>query len=75
MITTYERGRIEGRRESALVLLEARFGPLSPEVKQRVAALSPEQLWQLLLDFLRCQSLKELHLEDCYPGRVRRAPS
>jgi hypothetical protein len=30
MITTYERGRIEERLETALMLLEAKFGPLSP---------------------------------------------
>jgi Domain of unknown function (DUF4351) len=64
MLTTYERGRIQGRRETALLLLDAKFGPLSPEVKQRVEALSPEQLDQLLLDLLKNPSLKDLHLED-----------
>jgi hypothetical protein len=64
MITTYERGRIEERRETALLLLEAKFGPLAPEVKQRVEALSAEQLRQVLLDLVKAQSLKELHLED-----------
>jgi hypothetical protein len=64
MITTYERGIIEGQRKMALLQLEAKFGPLSPAVKQRVEALSPEQLTQLLLDFARGQALKELHLED-----------
>ena len=63
MITTYERGKIEGRRETALLQLEAKFGPLSPEVKQRVEQLSPEQLVQVLLDLVKAQSLKELHLE------------
>jgi hypothetical protein len=68
MITTYERGKIEGRiegqRQTALLLLEAKFAPLTSEVKQRVEALSPEQLHQLLLDFVKAQSLRELHLED-----------
>jgi hypothetical protein len=64
MITTYERGRIEERRDMALLLLEARFGPLSPEVKQRVEALSAEQLRQLLLDFAKGQSLQELLPEE-----------
>jgi hypothetical protein len=72
MITTYERGKIEGRiegqvqerREMALLQLEAKFGPLAPAIKQRVEALSPEQLRQLLLDLVKGQSLKELHLED-----------
>jgi hypothetical protein len=68
MLTTYERGRIEGQREErrqlATLMLEAKFGPLSPDAKQRLEALSPEQLAQLLLDFAKGQSLKELHLED-----------
>ncbi len=64
MITTYERAMIAGERRLALRLLEAKFGALSPEVKQRVEALSPEQLQQLSLDLLKAQSLKELRLED-----------
>ncbi len=64
MITTYERGRIEERRATALLLLGEKFGPLSPEIRQRVEALSPEQLQQLLLDFAKGRSLQELHLED-----------
>jgi hypothetical protein len=64
IITTYERGRIEGRRETALLQLEAKFGPLSPEVTQRVEALSSEQLRQVLLDLVKAQSLKELNLEN-----------
>jgi hypothetical protein len=64
MITTYERGRIAERRETALLLVEARFGRLSPPVRQRVEALSPEDLRQLTLDLLKAQSLKDLRLED-----------
>jgi hypothetical protein len=64
MMTTYERGRIAERREMALRMLETRFGPLPPDVKQRLEALSPDQLTQLLLDFAKGQSLRELHLED-----------
>jgi hypothetical protein len=64
MITTYERGILQGERRSALRQLEAKFGPLSGEVKQRVEALSPEGLAQLQLDLLKAQSLKELRLED-----------
>jgi hypothetical protein len=64
MITTFERGRIEERREIASLQLQARFGPLSAEVKQRLDALSPEELRQLLLDLLKSQSLEELHLDD-----------
>jgi hypothetical protein len=64
MITTYERGMIADRRETALLQLEAKFGTLSAEVKQRVEALSPEELRRLTLDLLKAESLKELHLQD-----------
>jgi Domain of unknown function (DUF4351) len=63
MITTYERGIIQGERRFALRLLEAKFGPLAAELKQRVEALSPEELEQLSLDLMKAQSLKELRLE------------
>jgi len=72
MITTYERGKIEGRVEGrfeelwemALRLLEAKFGPISPGVNHRVKVLSAEQLRQLILDLVKAQSLEELHLQD-----------
>ena len=64
MITTYDRGWIEGQRHLALRMLETKFGPVSPEVRQRVAALPPEQLEELLLNLIKGQSLKELHLEE-----------
>jgi hypothetical protein len=71
MMTTYERGKIAERRELALLLLEAKFGPLSAEVKQRVEALPPEELRQLMLDFIKAQSLQELGLEDGTDRPVR----
>jgi hypothetical protein len=72
MITTYERGILQGiergilqgEQRSALRLLEARFGPLSDEVKRRVEALSPDDLARLQLDLLQAQSLQELRLVD-----------
>jgi hypothetical protein len=64
MMTTYERGVLEGMRRAVLLQLEAKFGTLSPEVKQRVEALASEQLLQLGTDLLAAHSLKELHLED-----------
>jgi hypothetical protein len=64
MLTTYDRAIIEGKREAALIQLEAKFGALRPEVRQRVEAFSPEQVHQLLLDLLKSQSLNELNLED-----------
>jgi hypothetical protein len=72
MITTYERGIeqgkeqgiVQGERRVTLRLLEAKFGSVSPEVKQRVEALSPEALAQLQVDLLHAQSLKELRLVE-----------
>jgi Domain of unknown function (DUF4351) len=64
MMTTYERGKIEGRRESVLLQLEKKLGPLDTAVKQRVEALSAERVQQLLLDLIDSRSIKELHLED-----------
>jgi hypothetical protein len=68
MKTTYERGierGIEqGERRLTLRLMEARFGPLSPTVEQKVEALSPEALTRLQLDLLKAQTLEELHLDD-----------
>ena len=54
----------QGEQRSALRQLEAKFGPLSANVKQRVEALSPEGLAQLQIDLLQAQSLKELRLQD-----------
>lgn len=67
MMTTYERGILQGRREAALLMLEAKFGPLSPEVKQRVEALTAEQLRQLILQRDKADSLKELGLAPAEP--------
>ena len=50
-----ERGIEQGERRSALRLMEAKFGPLSAEVKQQVEALSPEALARLQLDLLKAQ--------------------
>ena len=64
MLTTYERGIIEGRREVALLLLEAKFGPLSPEVKQKVQGFTSEQLIQLAIDIIKGKAFQELRLAD-----------
>jgi hypothetical protein len=69
--TTYERGiehGIEqGERRSALRQMEAKFGPLTPEVRQKVEALPPEALAQLQIDILKAQALEELHLDERSP--------
>jgi hypothetical protein len=68
MMTTFQEGKMEGkmeeRRETVLLLLEEKFGALSPAVRQRVEALPPDELRQLTRALLKAQSLKELHLED-----------
>ena len=72
MKTTYERGIEQGiergieqgERRLTLRPMEAKFGPLSPKVKQQVEALSPEALTQLQLDLLKAQALGELRLGD-----------
>jgi hypothetical protein len=64
MKTTYERGIEQGERRSALRQMEAKFGPLTPEVRQKVEALSPEALAKLQLDLLKAQTLEELRLDD-----------
>src|SRR5262249_29793819 len=64
MKTTYERGIEQGERLSALRLMEAKFCPLSAEVKQQVEVLSMEALAQLQLDVLKAEALEELGLEN-----------
>ena len=59
-----ERGIEQGERRLTLRLMEAKFGPLSPKVKQQVEALSPEALSQLQLDLLNAQAIGELRLGD-----------
>jgi hypothetical protein len=67
LATTYERGLqqgvLQGQRKMALRMLEGKFGSLTPEVRQRVEALSAEQLDQLALAMNTAQSLKDLGLE------------
>jgi hypothetical protein len=47
-----------------ILLLGTKFGPLAPGVRERVDALSPDELRQVQLAVLEAQSLKELRLED-----------
>ena len=49
---------MQGERRSALRQMEAKFGQLSPEIKQQVEALSPESLAQLQLDLLTAKRSK-----------------
>ena len=60
-----ERGEKKGRQEMLLRLLQRRFSiPLSPEIKQRITALSTEALDDLAENLFTTKSLKELGLED-----------
>jgi hypothetical protein len=56
-------GLAEGRREMVSMLLENRFGPLSPAVRARLDAWPVEQLPQLALAVAGAPSLRELGLE------------
>ncbi len=59
-----ERGIELGERRSALRQIEAKFGPLTPQAKQQLDALSREALARLQVDLLKAQSLEELRLDD-----------
>jgi flagellar biosynthesis/type III secretory pathway protein FliH len=70
MITTYQRGKAEGKAEGyhemALLLLEAKFGSLSSPTQQRIAEMTAEQLRQLVVELVKGNrtSLKDLQLEE-----------
>ena len=72
MKTTYERGIEDGiergieqgERRSAFRQMEAKFGPLPPEVKRQVEAMSLDAVIRLQLDLLKAQALEELRLDD-----------
>ena len=58
----FQDGRIAGQRESVLLLLEKKFGPLSAVVRRRVEELTPDQLRTITLDILDADSLDHLGL-------------
>lgn len=56
-----------------LLLLETKFGTVSPEVRPRVEAMSPEELRQTMIGYVKVQSLKELGLgggQQAPPGEA-----
>jgi uncharacterized protein DUF4351 len=63
-----EIGKKEGRQEERhailLTFLEKRFGPLTELVRQRVDALEPKRVEEILDKILTAASLRELGLED-----------
>jgi len=56
-------GKLEDRRETLLVQLEAKFGPLAPQVVQRLELLDMDQLRQLSVRLLKAGSVDELGLK------------
>lgn len=65
VVNSFEtQGRLKGQREMLRDLLEARFGPLPPEVALKVAVLPHERLKEVSIAILTAQSLKELSLTD-----------
>jgi hypothetical protein len=54
----------QGARKILERLLQRRFGPLSDEVRERLASLPAERLEELADAILEAKSLKELGLED-----------
>lgn len=68
MVTTYEKGiakgRQEGRREAARLLLQHKFGALSAATLERLAAWPAEQLDELILAIQDAPSLLALGLGE-----------
>ncbi len=58
-----ERGIELGERRAALRNMEAKFGPLSPEVKGQLEALSLEAVIQFQSVLYKAQSFEELRLD------------
>jgi hypothetical protein len=59
-----EKWRQKGRQEVLVKQLDARFGPLSCSVRERVAALSGEAIDALAVALLTAKTLAELRLEE-----------
>lgn len=59
-----EVGREEGQREALRILLEDKFGPLSPAVMQRINSLPADQLKELLRAVSKATTLQELRLQE-----------
>jgi hypothetical protein len=63
-LTYFERGKFQERLEATVTMLEARFGALKPEVRQRLDAMSLEQLRGLFQAAMTAKNLKDLGLTD-----------
>ncbi len=63
-VTTFEKGVQQGWRSAVATMLEGRFGPLGPGVRDRLERLGPDRLEALLRESLTASSLRELGLDD-----------
>src|SRR5207245_2835307 len=59
-----EQGQTEGARHSLQLLLEEKFGPLSPDVIKRRGSMSDDESDQTVRAAVRANSLRELGLEN-----------
>jgi hypothetical protein len=59
-----EKGREKGRRELLCEMLDNRFGPLSPDAREKVNQLTSERFTALTKAVLHASSLRDLGLED-----------
>jgi hypothetical protein len=57
-----EKGMEKGQRQLAALLLERRFGPLSPELHERLANLNQTQLTELIEHSYRVESFDQLSM-------------
>jgi hypothetical protein len=53
-------GRIEGQTEILLLMIEKRFGSVSPGIRERVTALKPAQLKRTMLRLLDAERMEDL---------------
>ncbi len=56
-----EEGKIEGKQEDLMWQLEAKFGPLNAEIRQRIEQVKEiDKLKDLLLQVLKVDSIEQL---------------
>jgi hypothetical protein len=58
-----DEGRQQGQREALLVQLEARFGSLRQDVRQRIESLPADRVKELLVAMVKGRTLQEMDLE------------
>jgi hypothetical protein len=61
--TIFGQGMAQGQRDLIREMLDQRFGPLSPQVLERLTSWPPERLRELGKALLTAKSLQELGLE------------